>query len=61
MGIGMAQQKGNVVLVYDENNRQIFMQSGELHGYTSGTVTVKRGNVLLMFDEKGRQTGMRSC
>lgn len=61
MGIAMAQQRGNYVYVYDEKNHQLFSTSGELHGYTSGTVTIKRGAVLYMYDEKGHQTGSRHC
>lgn len=61
MAIAMAQQKGNYVYVYDEKNRQLFTQLGELQGYTSTIVTVKRNNYLYMYDEKGRQTGSRSC
>ena len=57
----MAQQKGNTVYVYDEQNHQIFTHSGELHGYTASTVTIKIGNTLYMYDDKGRQTGTRSC
>lgn len=61
MAIGMAQQKGNYVYVYDERNHQLWSQSGDLHGYTSGTVTIKRGNTLYMYDERGHQTGSCSC
>ena len=57
----MAQQKGNYVYVYDERNHQLWSQSGGLHGYTSGTVTIKRGNTLYMYDERGHQTGSCSC
>jgi len=59
MAIGMAQQKGNTVYVYDDRNRQLFTKSGELHGYTSTTVTIKNGYSLYMYNEKGQQVGSR--
>ena len=59
MPIGMAQQQGNMVRVFDEKNRHLFSKSGELHGYTSTTVTVKEGSSLRMYDEKGRHVGSR--
>lgn len=61
MAIGMAQQKGSMVYVYDEKNHQLFSESGELYGYTSGTVTIKKGSTLYMYNEKGNQTGSRGC
>ncbi len=61
MAIAMAQQKGNLVYIYDENNRMIRTFSGELHGYTSSTVTVKKGHILCMYDENGHMKGSRSC
>ncbi len=61
MAIGMAQQRGSVVYVYDENNRQLWAKDGELYGYTSGNVTIKIGSILYMYDEKGMQVGARSC
>ena len=61
MAIGMGQQRGSSVYVYDENNRQLWTRNGELQGYTSGNVTIKIGSTLYMYDEKGRQVGTRSC
>ena len=61
MAIGMAQQKGNIVYVYDENNRELWSRTGELHGYTSSTVTIKREGWLFMYNEKNQETGCRSC
>lgn len=61
MTIGMAQQKGSTVYVYDENNNQLWTRNGELQGYTSSIVTIKMGSTLYMYDEKGNQTGSRSC
>lgn len=57
----MAQQKGDWVYVYDENNRELWTRSGELYGYTSSTVTIKRDGWLFMYNEKNIQTGCRSC
>jgi hypothetical protein len=50
--IGMAVQKGPMVYVYDEKNRQIFsMAAGNgpddgLKGYTPSRVNIKRGRVI---------------
>lgn len=35
-------QKGGSVYVYGERNRLLFTQSGELHGYTGSSVSIKR-------------------
>ena len=61
MAIGMATKKGSFIYVYDEKNRQLFTKSGDLHGYTSSTVTVKQGSFLYTYDEKGRQVGVTSA
>jgi len=61
MAIGMAQQKGGWVVAYDENNRELWTRSGELQGYTSSTVTIKRDGWLCMYNEKNQETGCRSC
>lgn len=55
MSISTAVQRGASVLAYDENNRQILARNGELHGFTSSTVSVKRGSTIYTYDEKGRQ------
>ena len=63
MAIGNAVQRGSVVYVYDDKNRQIFTVSAGnssdrgLTGYTSGTVNVQRGSVIYTYNEKGRQIG----
>jgi hypothetical protein len=59
MAIALAVQKGNIVYVYDERNRQMFTHVGELHSFTGSIVTLKKGNLFYMFDERGRQTGTR--
>ena len=61
MAIGMSQQKGDWVYVYDENNHHLWSRTGELHGYTSSTVTIKRDGWLFMYNEKNIQTGSRCC
>ncbi len=61
MAILLAKQDGSFVRVYDEKNRSIFSKSGELHGYTSHTVTIKRSGFLYTFDEKGRQIASHSA
>jgi hypothetical protein len=61
MAIANAVQRGSVVYVYDEKGRQLFSQSGELHGYTGGTVSVRRGNVVYVYNDKGRQTSSTSA
>lgn len=61
MSIMLAQERGSFVYVYDENNRHLFTKSGELHGYTSNSVTVKRGSVLYTYNEKGLQISSRCC
>lgn len=35
-------QKGGSVYVYGERNRLLFTQSGELHGYTGSSVSIKK-------------------
>lgn len=61
MSISLAQQKGSTVYVYDDNNRQLFAISGDLQGYTSGSVTIKKGYTLYTYDERGRQISAHSC
>jgi hypothetical protein len=66
MAIGNAVQRGTIVFVYDENNRQIFATSvgnglnDGLKGYTSSRVNIRRGNVMFSYDDKGRQVGATS-
>lgn len=56
MAIATANQKGSFVYVYDEKGRQLFSRTGELLGYTSHSVTIKRSNFAYTYDDKGRQT-----
>lgn len=60
MAITTAVQKGKLVYVYGDKNRQLFVKSGELAGYTGGTVSVKQGNLIYTYDEKGRQVSVNS-
>ncbi len=61
MAIGMAQQKGSTVYVYDDKNHQIWTEFGQLHGYTGTIVTIKKSSTLYMYDEKHHVTGTHSC
>lgn len=45
-------QKGNTVYVYGEGNRLLFSQYGELHGYTSSSVSIKKGNAIYTYNER---------
>ena len=52
MAIMMAQQKSDSIYVYNEKNQLIWRESGELQGYTSSTVTIKKGKELYIYNEK---------
>ena len=56
MAIGTVTQRGNMIYVYDERGHLKFTQSGELQGYTSTSVSVRRGggNLVYVYDENGR-------
>ena len=60
MAIATAVQRGSMVQVYDERGRAIFSRSGDLHGYTGGTVSVRRGRSIYTYDERGRQISTRT-
>ena len=53
--ISTAVQKGEYVYVYDERNRTLAIQHGQLSGYTSSTFSIRRGSYIYTFDEKNRQ------
>ncbi|MCF0217018.1 MAG: hypothetical protein HUK21_11170 [Fibrobacteraceae bacterium] len=59
--ISTAVQRGNFVYVYNEKNSPIKTISGELHGFTSTTVSVKRGSFIYVYDEKGSQIATHSA
>lgn len=46
-------QRGSHVYVYGSGNHLLFSVDGELQGYTSSTVSVKRGSAIKTYDEKG--------
>lgn len=48
-------QRSSYVYVYDESNRQLFYQFGELAGYTSNSVSIKKDDYIYTFDEKGHK------
>jgi hypothetical protein len=52
--ISAAIQKGEFVQVLDENGMGLFSEEGQLMGYSSSSVTVKKKNGhTLVLDEKG--------
>lgn len=63
MAIGNAVQRGDMIYVYDEENRLIFTAlagnrpNDGLKGYTSSRVNVQRDGLIYSYDEKGRQVG----
>lgn len=61
MAIGTAVASGNLVRVYDENGRLLTTHSGELHGFTSSTVSIRSGNLIRVYDERGRLMTTHSC
>lgn len=61
MAIATAVQRGNWVYVYDERGNSIMSLDGELHGFTSNTVSIKRGNWIHVYDERRRPISTFSC
>ena len=59
--IGTAIQKGSQVFVYNERNSQIYVVNGELHGYTSTSVSVKRGSQIFTYNERGSQISVHNA
>ena len=63
MAIGNVVQRGAIIYIYDENNRQInSVPAGNgpndgLKGYTSTRINVQRGAIIYSYDEQGRQVG----
>lgn len=45
-------QKGASVYVYGSGNHLLFTVGGELHGFTSNTVSVKKGSTVYTYDAK---------
>ena len=52
-------QRGNACHVYNEKNSNIFTIPGELMGYTSTTVNVKRQHSIYTYNEKNQQIACR--
>ncbi len=50
--ITLAIEKKGIVYVYGENKQQLFTVTGELYGYNSNTVSVKRGRFICVYDDK---------
>lgn len=59
--IATAVQKGTNVYVYNEKGIHLFNRAGELVGFTSTTVTVKKGNSLICYDATGKTLFTRSA
>lgn len=50
-------EKGSSVSIYNEKNQyvgSISLCGGQLVGYTSTTVSIKKGGTVHVYDEKGR-------
>lgn len=52
--IASAVQKGTNVYVYNEKGIHLFNRVGELVGFTSTTVTVKKGSSVICYDATGK-------
>jgi hypothetical protein len=52
--ISYVKESGSTIYVYDENNRNIFIKSGKLVGYTSHSISVQQGSITYVYDETGR-------
>ena len=61
MAIGTAVQRGSMVYIYDERGHQTGVVSGDLQGYTSGTVSVQRGTMICTYDQRGHQLAVTSA
>ena len=51
MAIGSAVQRGNSVNVYIEPGVMLFSKVGELIGYASTTVTIRRGDRAITYSD----------
>lgn len=61
MAISTAVQRGGWVYVYDEKGISRISLNGQLHGFTSSTVSIKRGNWIYVYDEHGGFVSSFSC
>ena len=63
LAIGNVVQRGALIYIYDENNRQInSVPAGNgsndgLKGYTSTRINVQRGAIIYSYNEHGQQVG----
>jgi hypothetical protein len=66
MAIGNAFEKGALIVVYDEKNRQMYTRSKGLQpgdgliSFTNTTVNIRQGPLLVTYNEKGQQISSRS-
>ncbi len=51
--ISYAEQKGSMVYVYNSNGSILWTNYGELQGYTSSTVVIRRGGTTFVYGERG--------
>ncbi len=56
-----AVQKGSMVYVYGEHNKLLLTKSGELHGYTGSSVSVKKGNTVYTYNDRGSLVSMHNA
>ena len=47
-----AVERGGWVYVYGEGNHELFRECGELNGYTSSSVSIKRNGYIYTYDTK---------
>lgn len=59
--IASAIQKGSNVYVYDEKGVHLFNRTGDLVGFTSTTVTVKKGSSIVCYGATGKTLFTRSA
>ncbi len=56
MTISIAVEKHGFVEVYDDKNKRLFHERGELYGYTSNSVSVKKQDgFIYTYDEQGHK------
>ncbi|CDA17531.1 putative uncharacterized protein [Acetobacter sp. CAG:267] len=59
--IASAIQKGTNVYAYNEKGIHLFNRAGELVGFTSTTVTIKKGSSIVCYDATGKTLFTRSA
>jgi hypothetical protein len=53
MSVGSALQLRDAVYVYNDRGVRIGMYYGDLHGFTSSTVSIRRGDRIYTYTERG--------